>query len=64
MNSVMVEFPDGFRVVTSRYAVRKAGGTAAADLSGPVRESAQTAVMGERERWGWLLRALDNSPAG
>ena len=23
MNSVLVEFPDGFRVVTSRYAVRK-----------------------------------------
>lgn len=24
MNSVLVEFADGFRVVTSRYAVRKA----------------------------------------
>ena len=24
MNSVLVEFPDGFTVVTSRYAVRKA----------------------------------------
>jgi hypothetical protein len=23
MNSILVEFPDGFRVVTSRYAVRK-----------------------------------------
>jgi hypothetical protein len=23
MNSVLVEFPDGFRVITSRYAVRK-----------------------------------------
>jgi hypothetical protein len=23
MNSILVEFPDGFRVVTSRYAVRR-----------------------------------------
>jgi hypothetical protein len=27
MNSVMVEFADGFLVVTSRYAVRKAEGS-------------------------------------
>jgi hypothetical protein len=27
MNSVMVEFTDGFRVITSRYAVRKSNGT-------------------------------------
>ena len=26
MNSVLVEFEDGYRVITSRYAVRKAGG--------------------------------------
>jgi hypothetical protein len=25
MNSILVEFEDGFRVVTSRYAVRKKG---------------------------------------
>jgi hypothetical protein len=24
MNSILIEFPDGYRVVTSRYAVRKA----------------------------------------
>jgi hypothetical protein len=24
LNSVLVEFPDGYRVVTSRYAVRRA----------------------------------------
>jgi hypothetical protein len=26
MNSVCVEFPDGWRVITSRYAVRRAAG--------------------------------------
>lgn len=25
MNSILVEFKDGFRVITSRYAVRKTG---------------------------------------
>lgn len=27
LNSALVEFADGFRVITSRYAVRKATGT-------------------------------------
>lgn len=27
MNSILVEFPDGFRTITSRWAVRKRGGS-------------------------------------
>ncbi len=32
MNSVCVEFPDGFRVITSRFAVRKAGSKAQIEM--------------------------------
>lgn len=57
MNSVLVEFKDGYRVVTSRYAVRRIKearlplrGVTPSKAAGPWREGKQSSGIASRTR--------------